>query len=153
MIEDLQLRKQANIQHVIVSGGLGGSPYIQETLRSQYGKDTALEKAEFHSLDLPQLCVCKGLVIDRIEKMKLGKSSFSKLCARVSLGVLKREKYNSMKASHRRAKKEERTEIKNKQEVVPFVEWCINRTHIQGVAYVLRSNRRRLHGQMTIVES
>ncbi|KAK8090302.1 hypothetical protein PG997_005263 [Apiospora hydei] len=113
MIEDLQLHMQSDIQHVIFSGGLGGSPYIQETLRSQYGEGTSLEKAEFHSLDLPQMCVCKGLVIDRIEKMK-------------------------------RAKKENRTEVKNGQEVVPFVEWCIKRTYLQGVTYVLRSKYGRL---------
>lgn len=58
----------------------------QGTLPSHHGKDTAIENAKFHSMYLSRFRVCKRVAIDRIEKMKLGKYSFSKLCARVSLG-------------------------------------------------------------------
>ncbi|KAK7987491.1 hypothetical protein PG989_007806 [Apiospora arundinis] len=164
MIDDLQLQKLSNVEHVIFSGGLGGSTYIQESLRRQYGQGTALEKAKFHSLDLPQMCVCKGLVIDRFEKMKSGKSSFSKLCAPVSLGVLKRVKYNSLKSAHRLAKKEQRVKkLPNGQEYVPYVEWCIKKgkaydpdkpifkqSHMRFASTADESN---LHGQMIIVQS
>lgn len=65
--------------------------------------------------------------MNRLEKMKTGSSAFNKLCARTSLGILKQEKFNRFKSSHRVAMKENKAKILNNQITVPRVDWFILR--------------------------
>lgn len=106
------------------SGGLGGSPYLIKLMRKQYSGSGLLGSAKIHASSDPQLCVCKGLVMNRLERLRSGSCTFSKLCARTSLGILKREKLSKFKTAHRREQRENgRNE--NKQQTITAVDWVV----------------------------
>lgn len=106
------------------SGGLGGSPYLIKLMRRQYNGSGVLDSAQIHASSDPQLCVCKGLVMNRLERLRSGSCTFSKLCARTSLGILKQEKFSVLKASHRRERRENERNV-SKQQTLTAVDWVV----------------------------
>lgn len=94
-------------------------------MKKEYKVSGALDSAKIHASSDPQLCVCKGLVMNRLERLRSGSCTFSKLCARTSLGILKNEKLSLLKASHRREKRENDGRNVSKQQTITAVDWVV----------------------------
>ncbi|KAI1410289.1 hypothetical protein F5Y13DRAFT_202433 [Hypoxylon sp. FL1857] len=108
---------------VILSGGLSSSPYVQQELRARFNKYS------FHVSSQPQLCVCKGLVYERIHSLYNGSSTFTQLCSQESFGILRYEEYDPWKSYHRLAKKQNRLQKDpmGGGSVVHCVDWLIKK--------------------------
>ncbi|KAH0542983.1 hypothetical protein FGG08_002671 [Glutinoglossum americanum] len=88
------------VSHFVLSGGLCSSQYVQDCISRRYGPDGRGAEV-LVSLD-PQLAVCKGLVIDRVHRLKHGVSILSTRCCRASYGILFNELYDRRKHSKQR---------------------------------------------------
>ncbi|KAI9801059.1 MAG: hypothetical protein M1833_002927 [Piccolia ochrophora] len=98
----LQRRPTEQIDYLVVSGGLGNSDYIQSRLKLRYATDGATRHSNAKSMVIlvapePQLAVCKGLVTDRVQKLKFGSSILGWRCCRISYGVECAELYDKNK--------------------------------------------------------
>jgi hypothetical protein len=86
------------ISHLVLSGGLGNSAYVQARLRAKYGDNmtafNCTRNLQIHVASEPQLSVCKGIVMDRMRKLKSGKSVLGWRCCRASYGTLCKILYN-----------------------------------------------------------
>ncbi|KAI9704654.1 MAG: hypothetical protein M1820_005402 [Bogoriella megaspora] len=92
------------VSHLILSGGLGQSAYVQSKLKERYGMGADLHpNAQFMQVRIapdPQLAVCKGLVSDRIRKLTVGQSILGWRCCRASYGIVCKELYDKSKKHH-----------------------------------------------------
>ncbi|KAI2777444.1 hypothetical protein F4815DRAFT_502454 [Daldinia loculata] len=118
------------VDHIILSGGLGSSPYVQRQLQARFRKQSSyLQNASFHLSSKPQLCVSQGLVYERVRSLYNGSSTFTKLCSQDSFGIMTRVEYESWKLSHRLAKKQngvERNQLDGGR-LVKRVDWLIRK--------------------------
>ena len=113
------------VSHLVLSGGLGQSPYVQQRLREQYG-DGASGFANAQTLEVrvapdPQLAVCKGMVSDRLRKLKAGESVLGWRCCRASYGLICKELYSKKNPKHIG-----RTTVKDAQDRELYVPDCID---------------------------
>ena len=87
----------------MLSGGLGHSPYVQQHLRARYATGGGHYNAQTLQVRIapdPQLAVCKGIVADRVRKLKAGKAVLRSRCCRASYGTLHKEEYDQSKPHH-----------------------------------------------------
>ncbi|PWY64726.1 hypothetical protein BO94DRAFT_505015 [Aspergillus sclerotioniger CBS 115572] len=94
-----QLHKQYpndRITYLVLSGGLGSSPYVRKCLYERYspGSCPETEKMQVLTADEPQLVVVHGLVMDRIQQLKRGVVTFGSRCAPVSYGIICNKLYS-----------------------------------------------------------
>lgn len=87
-----QKHPNEQVAHLVLSGGLGNSAYVQSCLRNRYTSGNT-SHANARSLQIriapdPQLVVCKGNVADRVQKLKTGQSVLGWRCCRASYGTL-----------------------------------------------------------------
>jgi hypothetical protein len=75
------------IAHIVLSGGLGNSAYVQRRLKERYAMVSS-SRLQVHVAPDPQLAVCKGIVADRVQKIKGGKAVLGWRCCRVSYGTI-----------------------------------------------------------------
>lgn len=78
------------VKYLVLSGGLGSSPYLQRRMKAQYPSITVL------IADEPQLAVVKGLVMERVQELTTGSGVYTGKCCRVSYGVLTRLPYDEL---------------------------------------------------------
>lgn len=93
-----------NANHLILSGGLGQSPYLQRRLQERYGNQAHVS-ANVHTMQVhvapePQLAVCKGLVLDRLRKIRAGQGVLGWRCCRASYGLICKELYDIENPNH-----------------------------------------------------
>ncbi|KIX00240.1 uncharacterized protein Z518_10379 [Rhinocladiella mackenziei CBS 650.93] len=99
-IRSLQFRNRGErVNYIILSGGLGSSPYVQDRLTSHFNKQVSLTTPAAAGLKIlaaeePQLSVVHGLVLERAQQISQGLTPITSRCARVSYGVVVRQKYN-----------------------------------------------------------
>jgi len=102
IIEELDwLRKTGNpnqVQHMVLSGGLGSSAYVRERLQQRFldlPHPNASRVAVIPCND-PQLVVVRGLLLDRQQRWQTGgvASVLASRVARASYGVIVREAYS-----------------------------------------------------------
>jgi len=96
-----QTQSNESIADLVLSGGLGSSPYIYQRLKSRYERG-ASEFANAQSMRIlrtakPQLAVVHGLVMDRVQQIKDDKVVYKERCCRHSYGIVCRELYNASK--------------------------------------------------------
>ena len=88
----------------MLSGGLGNSPYVQRRLGERYSFGNApfpnARSLQVRVAPEPQLVVCKGIVADRVQKLKSGRSVLGWRCCRASYGTLCKELYNPQNPQH-----------------------------------------------------
>ncbi|KAI0385404.1 hypothetical protein F5Y04DRAFT_292015 [Hypomontagnella monticulosa] len=116
ILENISLSQRVHLQkHIILSGGLGSSAYVGEQLRTRFNRESheVLRDAEFHVSSAPRLCVCQGLVYERLCNLYEGTSTFTQLRASSSFGILKHKNYDSKRRSHELAREG------NKLETIP----------------------------------
>jgi hypothetical protein len=75
------------ISHLVLSGGLGNSAYVQRRLKERYAM-TSNNTLQVHVSPDPQLAVCKGMVADRVAQSKGGKAILNWRCCRASYGTI-----------------------------------------------------------------
>lgn len=89
------------VSYLVLSGGLGSSRYVQNSIRARYekGPGRALAGGEMQVLGSsePQLAVCHGLVAARMQANMGGTDVFANRCCPVSFGILSRELYDPRK--------------------------------------------------------
>lgn len=87
------------ITYLILSGGLGSSPYLQAKLRQKYslGKSphACIRDLQILRVPKPQLAVCHGLVLDRVQQLKQDRVVYKERICRNSYGVMYRTEYNA----------------------------------------------------------
>ena len=88
----------------MVSGGLGNSAYILLRLRERYSSGNApfpiAQSLQVRVAPEPQLVVCKGIVADRVKKLRSGRSVLGWRCCRASYGTLCKELHNPANPQH-----------------------------------------------------
>ncbi|EON62947.1 hypothetical protein W97_02173 [Coniosporium apollinis CBS 100218] len=118
-----------HVAHLVLSGGLGNSAYVQQRLRARYGGQQGVQHAGAMQVRIapdPQLAVCKGMVADRVRKLKSGKAVLGWRCSRASYGTICRIKYNKKNPDHI-GKKTERDSENGKLYITKAVAWFIKK--------------------------
>jgi molecular chaperone DnaK (HSP70) len=89
-----------NVSYLVLSGGLGSSPYVQKKLRARYemGAGNYLNAPNLKILKAPkpQLAVVHGLVMDRVQRIKEDKVVYKERCCRNSYGIVVRQPYDPL---------------------------------------------------------
>ncbi|KAF3033087.1 hypothetical protein E8E12_003621 [Didymella heteroderae] len=118
------------VAHLVLSGGLGNSAYVQSCLRSRYAfgnsNHSNARSVQIRVAPDPQLVVCKGNVADRVAKLKSGQSVLGWRCCRASYGTKCKMLYNPNNKDHIG----QRTEVDvmdGKTYVVDCVDWFIKK--------------------------
>jgi hypothetical protein len=87
-----------NVSYLVLSGGLGSSPYVQKKLRARYemgvGNYPNAPNLKILKAPKPQLAVVHGLVMDRVQRIKEDRVVYKERCCRNSYGILVRQLYN-----------------------------------------------------------
>jgi Hsp70 protein len=118
-----------HISHLVVSGGLGNSAYVQLRLRERYADGDrnvpAAQNIKIHVTSDPQLAVCKGIVMDRVHKLTLGRAVLGWRCCRASYGLHCKELYNKNKPDH--VGRQPERDIFDGKKYVDAVRWFIKK--------------------------
>ncbi|KAG9239683.1 hypothetical protein BJ875DRAFT_538458 [Amylocarpus encephaloides] len=116
------------VAHLVLSGGLGNSAYVQSRLKERYSSGhCAFPNARSLQVRIapePQLVVCKGIVADRIQKLKSGKSVLGWRCSRASYGTSCKVLYNPQDPRHF-GQQTMKDALDGKLYVTSVVEWFI----------------------------
>lgn len=89
-------------KYMIFSGGLGSSPYLLRRIRSKFSNnmDPTASSIEVLLSDEPQLSVCRGLVLDRLQKIRENKHVLARRVCSKSYGVVCDKKYDEKNFDH-----------------------------------------------------
>ncbi|KAF2728383.1 hypothetical protein EJ04DRAFT_546806 [Polyplosphaeria fusca] len=90
------------VAHLVLSGGLGNSAYVQSQLRAHY-QSSGVPNARHIRVRIapdPQLAVCKGMVSDRVRKLLTSQSVLGWRCCRASYGTVCKILYNPADPTH-----------------------------------------------------
>jgi molecular chaperone DnaK (HSP70) len=97
-------RPSEQIAHLVLSGGLGNSAYVQQQLKAKYAfgmsRFACARNMQVHVAPDPQLAVCKGIVTDRVRKLNTNVPVITWKCARASYGTLAKTLYNKQNPEH-----------------------------------------------------
>lgn len=91
-----------HISYLVLSGGLGSSAYLQDAIKKRYcenGTNASFQtkKMEILKASHPQEVVAKGLVINRLQKMKIGTSVLTSRISVNSVGLVTDIRYDPAK--------------------------------------------------------
>lgn len=89
--------------HILLSGGLGSSKYIQREISSHVAKSKlgALQQAKLHQSTEPQLSVCHGLIEQAVQCLE-SSTMFRSRLSRTSLGVPCRVRCKTLVTGHKK---------------------------------------------------
>ncbi|KAF9691908.1 hypothetical protein EKO04_010128 [Ascochyta lentis] len=125
-----QKHPNEQVAHLVLSGGLGNSAYVQSCLRSRYAfgncPHSNAESIQIRVAPDPQLVVCKGNVVDRVQKLKSGQSVLGWRCCRASYGTKCKILYDTNNTQHI-GLKTEIDSLDGKTYVVDCVDWFIKK--------------------------
>lgn len=86
------------ISYLVLSGGLGSSPYVQSRIKACYGGSTlgspGAEGMRVLLAKEPQLTVVHGLVMSRVQSIRGGPEMYALRMCPASFGIICREVYN-----------------------------------------------------------
>jgi hypothetical protein len=116
-------RNHQFVRYLVLSGGLGGSPYVKTQLDAQYAQT---RMAIIRSQE-PRLSVVKGLVMDRRQRLVTGTAALKTRIARASYGVLCRQIYNPN--YHIGADVDYDVYNKSQKWALYQIEWLIRKVH------------------------
>jgi hypothetical protein len=117
-----------HVAHLVLSGGLGNSAYVQSQLRKYYAR-TSFPNAESISVSIapdPQLAVCKGLVSDRVRKILTSRSVLGWRCCRASYGTVCKIAYDKKNPEHQ-GKELVRDPLNNKLYITQSIAWFVKK--------------------------
>ena len=83
------------ISHLVLSGGLGSSPYVRKRLHSHFDTGSSSHRSSVEDMEIrtvaePQLAVVHGLVMDRVQLLARKEVVFKERCCRISYGIVYR---------------------------------------------------------------
>ena len=115
------------VNYLVLSGGLGSSPYVQRRLRDHFRERPGITCPAAIGMKVlvaeePQLSVVHGLVLERAQQIGLGLSPITSRCARVSYGVVVNSLYDSTKHKGQSYIKDDRD---GKRWAIDQIEWLI----------------------------
>ncbi|KAF2497224.1 hypothetical protein BU16DRAFT_617235 [Lophium mytilinum] len=126
-------RKHAHerVSHLVLSGGLGNSSYVQQRLSARYAYGSNSPHSNANGMQVriapdPQLAVCKGLVADRVRKLTTNQSVLGWRCCRASYGTICKILYNKKNPEHV-GKPTIKDPINNKLYISQAVAWFIKK--------------------------
>lgn len=92
------INPREEITYLVLSGGLGSSPYLQKVLQARYelGASHFANAKDMQILKVPkpQLAVSHGIVLDRVQQIKENRIVYKQRYCRCSYGVVVRQEYN-----------------------------------------------------------
>ncbi|KAI1862670.1 uncharacterized protein JN550_010195 [Neoarthrinium moseri] len=125
---------EPRLNHIILSGGLGSSRYVQNKIESEYNQPhrSLLNGVQVHVSTDPRLCVCKGLLYERIQGLLTQKAAISRLACRQSYGILCDTKYNKWHKKQRQLGKIAKIESEKDgvKVIKDTVEWFVRKGNI-----------------------
>ncbi|EKG18078.1 hypothetical protein MPH_04768 [Macrophomina phaseolina MS6] len=94
-----QSRPHEVVSYLVVSGGLGSSPYLRQRLRERYQAGAANHHPNVEDIQIllapePQLAVCHGLVMNRVQEITSDRLVYTSRCCRANYGIVCRERYD-----------------------------------------------------------
>ena len=116
------------VAHLVLSGGLGNSTYVQACLRSHYA-NTPIPNAQNIRVRIapdPQLAVCKGLVSDRVRKLVTSHSVLGWRCCRASYGTMCKILYDKRDPTHQ-GKQIVRDPLNGKLYIMQSIAWFVKK--------------------------
>ncbi|KAF2448452.1 actin-like ATPase domain-containing protein [Karstenula rhodostoma CBS 690.94] len=116
------------VAHIVLSGGLGNSAYVQTRLRQHYAM-TSIPNAHGISVRIapdPQLAVCKGLVADRVRKLITNYSVLGWRCCRSSYGTMCKIMYDKKNPEHE-GKQLVRDPLNGKMYIMQAIAWFVKK--------------------------
>lgn len=116
------------VAHLVLSGGLGNSAYVQHCLREHYAH-TTLPNARQIRVRIapdPQLAVCKGLVADQIRKLLTSHSVLGWRCCRASYGTMCKILYDKRNPEHS-GKQLVRDPMNGKLYIMQAIAWFVRK--------------------------
>ncbi|PSN75303.1 hypothetical protein BS50DRAFT_567996 [Corynespora cassiicola Philippines] len=116
------------VAHLVLSGGLGNSAYVQAQLRKYYAH-TKMPNAQGISVRIapdPQLAVCKGLVGDRIRKLLTSHSVLGWRCCRASYGTMCKILWDKRNPEHA-GKDVVRDPMNGKMYIMQAIAWFVRK--------------------------
>lgn len=133
------------VAHLVLSGGLGHSPDVQRHLRDRYAFGNGHFNAQNMQIRIapdPQLAVCKGIVADRVRKLKAGKAILKSRCCRASYGTLCKELYDEKRHVGRATAKDD---LNGKLYVTKSIEWFIKQGQpVSSETPIIRNFTRKI---------
>ena len=116
------------VAQLVLSGGLGNSVYIQKRLVSRYAYGASpfpnAANLQVRVAPDPQLVVCKGIVADRLQKLKSGVSILGWRCCRASYGTICKVEYDPKDPNHL-GKRTVRDVADGKVYVMDVIDWYV----------------------------
>lgn len=86
------------ISYLVLSGGLGSSAYLQKSLRQRYllgrSPHACIRDLQILRVPKPQLAVCHGLVLDRVQQIKESRVVYKERFCRNSYGIVVRVEFD-----------------------------------------------------------
>lgn len=116
------------VAHLVLSGGLGNSAYVQSELRKYYAR-TTLPNARNICVRIapdPQLAVCKGLVSDRVRKLLTSHSVLGWRCCRASYGTMCKILYDKKNSDHQ-GKQLVKDPMNGKMYIMQAIAWFVRK--------------------------
>jgi hypothetical protein len=116
------------VAHLVLSGGLGNSIYVQSELRLHY-QQTSIPNAQGIRVRIapdPQLAVCKGLVSDRVRKLLTSHSVLGWRCCRASYGTMCKILYDKKNPEHQ-GKQLMRDDHNGKLYIMQAIAWFVKK--------------------------
>ncbi|EEH45662.2 uncharacterized protein PADG_01812 [Paracoccidioides brasiliensis Pb18] len=139
-----ELSPSEQVTHFVLSGGLGSSPYVQDCFKREYGYGKAAKRILIS--EDPQLAVCRGLVIDRIHRLRYGHSIISSRRSCHSYGIVFNNRLSQNKRSPRQSEGIKISPYDRKRYAVNQIEWLIKRDQlIHQRQYISRKFNRVFH--------
>ncbi|OCK79537.1 hypothetical protein K432DRAFT_426449 [Lepidopterella palustris CBS 459.81] len=119
------------VAHIVLSGGLGNSAYVQQQLRARYSNSVSAKLPNASTLQVriapdPQLAVCKGIVADRVRKLLTNKAVLGWRCCRASYGTICKVLYNKKNPEHF-GKSTIKDPLNNKLYITQAIAWFIKK--------------------------
>lgn len=124
----LQKVPNAQVSHLVLSGGLGNSAYVQSKLRKHFqnNKHPNARDMRVRIAPDPQLAVCKGLVSDRVRKLLTSRSILGWRCCRASFGTLCKVAYDRKNPMHQ-GKDLVKDPMNGKQYIAQSIAWFVKK--------------------------
>jgi hypothetical protein len=120
--------------HLVLSGGLGNSPYVQRRLSERYSSSNApfpnARSLQVRVAPDPQLVVCKGIVADRVTKIKTNKSVLEWRCCRASYGTACKVLFDPENPQHF-GQTTQKDHLDGKLYIADCITWFIKQVELQ----------------------
>lgn len=118
------------VGHLVLSGGLSNSTYVQRRLKERYAMNTNTfsnaRNLQVHVSPEPQLAVCKGICLDKVKNAGAGKAVLGWRVCRASYGTDCKILYNRKNPDHH-GKRTQTDPLDGKDYIMNGVAWFIRK--------------------------